>query len=516
VFEDGAVRVERALKTQGVRGEKQSRHRGRTGFVEALQALARPYHDATDLRFKFKLFRIQKDINSVTTRQYLSLFGRTSEGLLEQNATWIIRWKQGVGDTPPTIEWIGVEDFEQVATGAATGPLFVDVTESVLGHDDSYRPQMLRGFASWLAVIENTQEFAIFGTPGLAVGDVNGDGLDDLYVCQEHGLPNRLYVQQVDGTARDVSESSGVDWLQSCRSALLVDLDNDSDQDLAVATLGNLVLAANDGGGRFTLQAVLPTSDDTMSTTAVDYDNDGDLDLYILGYNPNRRLERSALPAMAAASASFVYHDANNGAPNTLFRNDGSEEDGKWKFTDVTAESGMNWNNRRFSLAAAWEDYDNDGDQDLYVANDYGRDNLYRNETDSTGERRFVDVGDWAQVEDSAGGMGITWGDYNRDGWMDVFVSNMWSSAGNRITYQDAFKRDAPGQVKKRLQDFARGNTLLRNRGDGKFEDVSAPAAIEMGRWAWGSHFVDLNNDGWEDVIVANGYLTGDEASGDL
>ena len=97
---------------------------------------------------------------------------------------------------------------------------------------------------------------------------------------------------------------------------------------------------------------------------------------------------------------------------------------------------------------------------------------------------------------------------------MDVYISNMFSAAGSRITYQDAFKRDAP-EVKTRLQRFARGNTLLKSLEDGTFSDVSTEAGLTMGRWAWSSNFVDLNNDGWEDLIVANGYITTDDI-GDL
>ena len=115
--------------------------------------------------------------------------------------------------------------------------------------------------------------------PGLAVGDVNGDGLDDLYVCQEAGLPNRLFVQNHDGTAKEQSASWGVDWLESSRSALLVDLNNDGDQDLVVAILGGVVVAENDGQGRFRLRDVLPSGDDAMSLSAVGYDMDGRLDL---------------------------------------------------------------------------------------------------------------------------------------------------------------------------------------------------------------------------------------------
>ena len=180
----------------------------------------------------------------------------------------------------------------------------------------------------------------------------------------------------------------------------------------------------------------------------------------------------------------------------------------------------MDQNNSRWSLAAAWEDYDNDGDLDLYVANDYGRNNLYRNDS-VEGGRSFVDVAAAAEAEDSASGMSVAWGDYNRDGWMDIYISNMFSSAGSRITYQSEFKPEATSEVRRRLQRFARGNTLLRNLGDRsdssdvRFSDESLQTGVTMGRWAWGSTFADINNDGWDDLFVANGYLTTDD-SGDL
>jgi hypothetical protein len=170
-------------------------------------------------------------------------------------------------------------------------------------------------------------------------------------------------------------------------------------------------------------------------------------------------------------------------------------------------------------MAASWDDFDNDGDQDLYVSNDYGRDHLYRNDKISDGslkaDAKFVDISDDAHIENSATGMSTAWADVNRDGWMDVLVGNMWSSAGNRIAFQEKFKSHASPDVKLRLQRFARGNTLLKNQGDGTFTDHSAAAGIEMGRWAWGTNFTDFNNDGWEDIVVSNGFIT-TEDTGDL
>ena len=184
------------------------------------------------------------------------------------------------------------------------------------------------------------------------------------------------------------------------------------------------------------------------------------------------------------------------------------ENTGKWLFADITEAVGMNINNRRFSFAATWEDYDNDGDQDLYVANDFGRNNLYRNELIEGENRRFTDVAAQAGVEDISAGMSVSWGDYNRDGWTDLYVSNMFSAAGNRITFQRQFKPGTDDLSRKHLQRHARGNTLFEKSGKGTFKDVSLDAGVTMGRWAWGSGFTDINNDGWQDLYVTNGFFT--------
>jgi len=492
--------------------ENDWKYRGMDGLAKALKELAEPFLGADDLRFKFKIFRVQKKNGFIITRQYFSISGITDRGVLEQNASWDIRWIEG-GGSAPRIAAVAVAEFEEVRGKKNRGKLYRDVTESVLYNNESYGNQILRGYPEFLSSIENSLEFNIFGTPGLAVGDVNNDGLDDLYICQEQGLPNLLYLQNENGTATDVSGYSGTNWLESSRSALFLDLDNDGDQDLLVAMPGAVVVAVNNSKGKFVVTNSLAIDDDPMTMAAADYDNDGDTDIYVTLYNPNRPIEKSTSSARNSSSPSFVYHDANNGPGNVLFRND--LEDGELGFTDVTENSGIDVNNSRFSLSAAWEDYDNDGDQDLYVANDYGRDNLYRNDTEKGGKPRFTDISDQARVEDSAGSMGIAWGDYNRDGNMDGFVSAMWSSAGNRVTFQESFKPDSP-TVKKRLQRFAHGNTMLENNGDTTFSDVSEATGIEMGRWAWSSNFVDINNDGWEDLVVANGFLTGDSEGGDL
>jgi hypothetical protein len=181
-----------------------------------------------------------------------------------------------------------------------------------------------------------------------------------------------------------------------------------------------------------------------------------------------------------------------------LWRNDGD-----WKFTDVTAPSGLDQNNRRFTFAAAWEDVDNDGDMDLYVANDFGRNNLYRNDGG-----KFTDIAAQAGVEDISAGMSVTFGDVNHDGLMDLHVSNMFSSAGNRITYQRQFNPDAAGDDRDAFQRHARGNSLFLNNDGQTFTDASVESGITMGRWAWSSLFRDIDNDTFDDVVVANGNIS--------
>ncbi len=182
----------------------------------------------------------------------------------------------------------------------------------------------------------------------------------------------------------------------------------------------------------------------------------------------------------------------------------------------MTRETGLDDDDRRFSYACSWEDFDRDGDPDLYVANDFGRNTLYRNDFEGQGKAvRFTEVAAESGVTDLAAGMSASWGDFDNDGLADLHVSNMFSSAGNRISESARFLPDHDATTRDVFRRHARGNSLFRNLGSAKFADVSADAGITLGRWAWGSQFVDLNNDGWKDIVVANGFIT-QEDSGDL
>lgn len=499
VLSQSGLRVERASEPSS--SSEQFLAHG--GLKAALTQLMEPLQGATDLRCKFKLFRIGRNEGRVVTRQYVAVSGQTPSGAVEQNATWDISWADA--DSKPKLQAIELVQFEEATYLGDGTPQFVDVTKSALKDNECYESQFLVGLNHWFGRIQDERYFNLLGNPGLAVADVDGDGLDDLYVCQEEGLPNRLFLQQADGTAKECAKEWGVDWLHTCRGCLLVDLDNDGRKDLMVATVGHLIVARNTGTS-FELRNVLRTDDDTMSLGAADYDSDGDVDVYVCVYFRNEQLDgdkqsTSALGAVGS-SAPGAVSDAGH---NTLFRNDIDGD--TWAFADVTKETGLDAMNSWYSFACAWEDYDNDGDQDLYVANDYARNNLYRNDGG-----KFQDVAEELGVGDQAFGMSVSWADYDHNGQMDLYIANMFSSAGGRVTTQ--LQQESTESV-SRLSHFARGNTLLKNNGDGSFVDVSDASAVTVGRWAWGSNFVDVNNDGWEDVVVANGFLTTDD-TGDL
>ena len=405
-----------------------------------------------------------------------------------------------------TLDWERVEEgiwqitrFDQSELEVSSLPRrpLVDVTLDAFGESTAFRGQLAFGVEHWRTRLDAASGIDVYGHQGLAVGDYDGDGLDDVYVPQPAGLPNRLFRNRGDGRFEDATATSGVDVLDVTGGSLFVDLDRDRDLDLVVVTSLEVLLFENtDGRFRRRAGTGLETSSSrsasTLGCSAADYDGDGDLDLYVFSY-----IFWAGGGSKLNSSYPWPYHAAENGAPNFLFRNEGD-----WRFRDVTAASGLDRNNRRFSLAASWCDYDDDGDSDLYVANDFGRNNLYRND----GNGRFEDVAEEAGVVDTANGMSVTWEDYDNDGRIDLYVGNMWSSAGHRIAGQPRFDS---GELRDVYLRMARGNSLFRNLGDGRFEDVTLSTGTWFGRWAWSGTFLDVEGDGFEDLYVVNGFVTG-------
>ncbi len=472
---------------------------GPDGLRNVIKSSAEPLADTADHRYKFKIIRVNLDKETKTseTKAYFEFSGRTKERATQINSVWNCKWSNA-DPKHPLLESIEVEDYEEVDCMTPNGgSMFVDCTESVFRDTDRFERQLRFGIDYWIDQFDGAIARPAAGH-GMAIDDVNGDGLEDVYLCQSPALPNLLLLQNPDGTVRDAAVESEVHWLEGTRAALLADLDNDGDQDL-VSVLGSyVVIQANDGKGKFTEVTTIEAVSSLFAINAVDYDNDRDLDLFICGYT----LTTGINPNDVFANP-MPFHDANNGATNIMLRNDGG-----WGFTDVTADIGLDQNTMRFSYASSWDDFDNDGDQDLYVSNDFGRNNLYRND-----DGKFKDVAPELDVEDIGPGMSASWGDYNNDGRPDLYVSNMFSSAGNRITHQERFKTNLDDTTKGFFRRHARGNSLFENMGGGRFKDVSIDKGVTLGRWAWGSLFVDINNDGWEDLYVANGFVTADDTN---
>ncbi|MFN0129765.1 MAG: FG-GAP repeat domain-containing protein [Verrucomicrobiales bacterium] len=446
-----------------------------------------------------KIVRITRETDRFFTRVIASTHHEPATGPWQQTTSeWDCEWELPGKESPdlPRLRRLTVRSHEEI-TRTAKAPWFEDTAASVL--PDKHGPHDFP-ITHWAQRLTKIDDMHFTGHHGIALGDADGDGHDDLYVCDGGGLPNRLYLQNPDATTRDVSAEAGVDWLEASRAALFVDLDNDGDQDLVVATVALILVMENDGQARFSLHGGIPGMSDPHSLSAADFDGDGTLDLFVCNYGARATAggERGF-----EARAPVPFNDAKNGGRNALFRNNGA-----LRFSDVTVETGLTAGGDRWSFAAAWEDFDNDGDQDLYIANDFGRNNLFRNDGG-----KFTDIASAAGVEDISSGMSVDWGDANRDGRMDIYVGNMFSSAGGRIAYQRQFGKNNP-EAAPDFQRMARGNTLFHGDSDGTFRDASESSGVTVGLWAWSSLFADINNDGWQDFVVTNGYMTNPRGGG--
>ncbi len=418
---------------------------------------------------------------------------------VEHVGEWQMGWRRNASGWQ-VVRWNATSHV----VSRAQRPIFTEITAAALGGNDSFRRQLNIDLDSWMATLDSVLTRDSNGHQGVSVGDADGDGLDDLYVAQPGGLPNRLYRNRGDSTFEDITDRAGVGILDDTAQALFADVDNDGDQDLIVATSTNPLLFINDGKGHFTLvpdafRFARPLQGVLTSITMADYDRDGFLDLYLCVYSYffGAGEDKAGTPA--------PYYDARNGPPGVLFRNDGHG-----RFVDATHDAGLDAGNDRYHFAAAWGDYDGDGWPDLLVANDFGTKNLYRNLGRRDGSVKFEDVAAAAGVLDHGAGMSAAFLDYDNDGLLDIYTGNMWSAPGLRITSAPAFMRDATPEVRALYRRHVRGNSLLRNLGNGRFEDKSIEAHADMGRWAWSSDALDFDSDGWDDLYIVNGMLTRD------
>jgi len=322
---------------------------------------------------------------------------------------------------------------------------------------------------------------------GAAFLDYNNDGHLDIYLLNGSRMPgfqpekpptNVLYRNNGDGTFTDVTAIAGVGDTSYSFGCAIADYDNDGDQDIYVTNFGPNILYRNNGDGTFTDVTEEAGVGDTLwgtSATFVDYDNDGFLDLYVCNY-VDWSVEKDK-KCYHRGIRSYCDPAEYPGVPDVLYHNNG---DGT--FTDVTKSAGVfiPWGK---GLGVVCGDYDNDGDQDIYVANDGVQNCLFRNNGDGT----FTEVGLFSGVGfnengKAEAGMGTDFGDYNNDGFLDIIVFNF------------------------SLETC----TLYRNNGDGTFTDVTILAGLAEPTFktlGFGTNFFDYDNDGYQDIVVANGHV---------
>ena len=488
------VRSDKLLETR-MRRFPVSSTLNRSAFLESLTETLSSYSALLNVEFNLSDVQIVAPEPPVleTTIRYKFL-GKSAGCYREQRSgIWKISWEQNLQEALRVTGW-SAEAETQVR---ASAPVFQEVTSEVLADNPSYSAQLLPGATYWRTVLDDACGIDVYGNNGIAAGDIDGDGFDDLYICQPSGLPNRLYRNRGDGTFADVTDAAGVGILDATPCALFADVLNRGRQDLLVVTVTEPLLFLNQGDGTFQLKPSAfrfqqPPKGTFTGASFGDYDRDGKLDLYLCLYSYYEGLGEYRYPA--------PYYDAQNGPGNFLFHNEG---DGT--FRDVTEASGMDKGNNHFSFDCHWCDYDGDGWQDLYVVNDFGRNNLYHNNGDGT----FADVATRAGVLDIGPGMSACWFDYDNDGKPDLYVSNMWEDAGRRISGQQDFMSSLPQETRALYQRFAMGNSLYHNRGNGTFEDRSKAAGVEISGWSWSCQDWDFDHDGYPDLYIANGFISG-------
>ncbi len=383
-----------------------------------------------------------------------------------------------------------------------------------------------------------SEELALSRTPanngaGVALGDIDGDGRCDIYLCSLSGS-NVLYRNLGDWKFEDVTASAGVACAgQISTGAVLADVDGDGDLDLLVNSLGGGTrLFLNDGHGHFTesLKSGLQRQSGSTSMALADIDGDGLLDLYVANYRAQTLLDQpqtrftvariggrpvlTKINGVSVTNAEMAHRftlDASGipreaGEADVLYHNDGQGH-----FTSIPFPSGFQDANGQpseppydWGLGVAFRDLNGDGAPDIYVCNDTDSpDRIWIND----GHGHFRALGPAALRHSSLSSMGVDFADLNRDGLDEIFVVDMLArNHSDRLTQRAKAgpEHSVFGQFLDRLQ-FPQ-NTLFWNRGDGTYAEIAAFAGLTATDWSWCPLFLDVDLDGYEDLLVATGF----------
>ena len=391
-------------------------------------------------------------------------------------------------------------------------------------------------FTNQLSMDRSLTNHILMNGSGVACGDVNRDGWVDIYLCNIDG-DNALFLNQSDLRFTNITTLAGVGCTGlDCTGAVFADADGDQDLDLFVATVGPGVrYFVNDGSGRFadrTQDAGLASPGGTMSVALADADRDGDLDVYVVNYRTTTIRDQFNLRLKVSGTGTRKVVTSVNGRsatepdlvgrftllPDGGFMENGEADvfylnDGKGRFEQISFLSGRFRNEQDqplteipydWGLSALFRDLNGDGLPDLYVCNDLlSPDRIWLNRGDGS----FRAAGGLAIRQTSWFSMGADAADINRDGWDDLFVADMLSRDHYKRQTQDNSQRFSPrtfGRTDERLQTAR--NTLLLGRGNSEWSEMAWLSGLAATDWSWSPVFLDVDLDGYEDVLVTTGF----------
>ena len=367
----------------------------------------------------------------------------------------------------------------------------------------------------FINAIKNEKHFNIFkyrnfyNGGGVAIGDINNDGLADIYLTANMGK-NKLYLNKGNFEFEDITETAKVGGNKPWSTGVVMaDVNADGLLDIYVSNAGNMKgdnhdndLYINNGDLTFTEKAQqynLAKSGFSTQASFFDYDKDGDLDVYILN-NSNVPVSGLGYAEQRDTRAENWENvpDVFKGVGDLLMRNDGDT------FTDVSEEAGIYGSLIGFGLGVMITDINNDLYPDIYISNDfYERDYLYINQKDGTFKE---DIKNWTSRL-SLSAMGVDISDINNDGLQDIFITDMLPEPEERVKSVmefDSYNVYKLKQSKDFYQQFIQ-NTLQVNNGNGSFTETAYYSGVDATDWSWAGLLVDLDNDGYRDIYVTNG-----------